>query len=47
MVQTTLNFQIMEDIQLWREATAEMGLQGPEIIAFVRDQQEIGRELNA
>ena len=34
----------MADIQLWREAAAEMGLQGPEIIAFVREQQEIGRE---
>ena len=34
----------MADIQLWREAAAEMGLQGPEIIAFVREQQEIARD---
>ena len=34
----------MADIQLWREAAAEMGLQGREIIAFVREQQDIGRE---
>ena len=34
----------MADIQLWREAAAEMGLQGPEILAFVREQQEIARE---
>ena len=34
----------MADIQLWREAAAEMGLQGPEIIAFVREQQDIARE---
>ena len=34
----------MADIQLWREAAAEMGLQGPEIIAFVCEQQDIARE---
>ena len=34
----------MAEIQLWREAAAEMGLQGQEIIAFVRDQQEIARD---
>ena len=34
----------MADIQLWREAAAKMGLQGPEIIAFVREQQDIARE---
>ena len=34
----------MADIQLWREAAAEMGVQGPEIIAFVREQQDIARE---
>ena len=31
----------MADIQLWREAAAAMRLQGPEIIAFVREQQAI------
>ena len=34
----------MADIQLWREEAAAMGLQGPEIVAFIREQQEIGRE---
>ena len=34
----------MADIQLWREAAAEMGLKGPEIIAFVREQHDIARE---
>ena len=31
-------------LNLWREAAAEMGLQGPEIIAFVREKQDIARE---
>ena len=34
----------MAEIQLWREAAAEMGLQGPEIIEFVREQEDIARE---
>ena len=34
----------MADIQLWRETAAETGLQGPEIIAFVREQQDVAKK---
>ena len=35
----------MADIQLLRAAATELGLQGPEIIAFVREQQDIARKV--
>ena len=34
----------MAEIQQLRELAAEMGLQGQDIIAFVREQQELSRE---